>query len=150
MFKYQHVCCGSLHNFIVTCPEGSMQEGGVNADSANVSKNRHDMIVLGFDLMEITSQKVKRPHFQSSIESGAEREVPARAQKLTMQVGLSSGPAAGIVLGRCRRFYCIYGLSLLLISQPHNAASSVVRIMATQTLSLMNHNDEAASWQAIL
>ena len=89
-----------------------MQEGGVNADSANISKNRHDMIVLGFDLMEITSQKVNRPLFQG-IESGAQREVPARAQKLAMKVGLSSGPAAGIVLGRCRRFYCIYGPSLL-------------------------------------
>jgi hypothetical protein len=140
MFKYQHVCCGSLHNFIVTCPEGSMQEGGVNADSANVSKNRHDMIVLGFDLMEITSQKVKRPLFQG-IESSAEREVPARAQKLAMKVGLSSGPAAGIVLGRCRRFYCIYGPSLLPISRPQTAASSLLCIMATQSLSLMNHKD---------
>ena len=131
MFKYQHVCCGSLHNFIVTCPEGSMQEGGVNADSAKVSKNRHDMILLGFDLMEITSQKVKRPLFLD-IESGEEREVPARAGKLAMQVGLSCGHAAGIVLGRCRRFYCIYGLSLLPISR---AASSLVRIMATLSLS---------------
>jgi hypothetical protein len=108
-----------------------MQEGGVNADSAKVSKNRHDMILLGFDLMEITSQKVKRPLFLD-IESGEEREVPARAGKLAMQVGLSCGHAAGIVLGRCRRFYCIYGLSLLPISR---AASSLVRIMATLSLS---------------
>jgi len=26
-----------------------------------------------------------------------------------LQVGLSAGEAAGVVLGKCRRFYCVYG-----------------------------------------
>ena len=28
---------------------------------------------------------------------------------LELRVGVSSGPVAGIVLGACRRFYCVYG-----------------------------------------
>ena len=34
---------------------------------------------------------------------------PARANDVFLQVGLSGGEAAGVVLGKCRRFYCIYG-----------------------------------------
>jgi len=31
------------------------------------------------------------------------------AQHTYAQVGLSAGEAAGVVLGKCRRFYCVYG-----------------------------------------
>jgi len=32
-----------------------------------------------------------------------------KAQHTYAQVGLSAGEAAGVVLGKCRRFYCVYG-----------------------------------------
>lgn len=110
MFKYQHVCCGSCHNFIVTCPRASMPDVEDGEAAYPASKYYDDMLSLGFDLMYATEKKARAPSF-FGIETDTERDVPARARNLVMKVGLSSGPAAGVVLGACRRFYCIYGLS---------------------------------------
>jgi hypothetical protein len=79
--------------------------------SEDVDDYPHDMVALGFDLMLTTSQMACKPFFHDV--EGIERETPACAQNLAMQVGLSAGPVAGIVMGSCRRFYCIYGLFLL-------------------------------------
>ena len=67
-----------------------------------------DMIALGFDLMRTMSNMTRSPSFHDTV--GLERETPARARNSAMKVGLSIGPVAGIVLGSCRRFYCIYGM----------------------------------------
>ena len=67
-----------------------------------------DMIALGFDLMQTMSNMARNSSFHDL--EGIERETPVHARNLEMKVGLSIGPVAGIVLGSCRRFYCIYGL----------------------------------------
>ena len=77
----------------------------------NVGDYHLDMIALGFDLMRTMSNMARNPSFYDT--EGIERETPASAQSLAMKVGLSAGPVAGIVMGSCRRFYCIYGLFLL-------------------------------------
>ena len=74
----------------------------------NVGDYHLDMISLGFDLMRTMSNMARKPSFYDT--EGIERETPARARNSVMKVGLSIGPVAGIVLGSCRRFYCIYGL----------------------------------------
>ena len=76
--------------------------------SEDVHSYPHDMIALGFDLMLIMGQMSREPFFHDV--EGKERETPVRAQNLAMKVGISVGPVAGIVMGSCRRFYCIYGL----------------------------------------
>ena len=74
----------------------------------NVGDYHLDMIALGFDLMRTMSNMARNPSFYDT--EGIERETPVRARNSVMKVGLSIGPVAGIVLGSCRRFYCIYGL----------------------------------------
>jgi class 3 adenylate cyclase len=108
MFKYQYVSCGTCHNFIVTCPRGSMEDRPLHARmSEDVDDYHLDMIELGFDLMRVMSNMAQKPSFHDT--GGMERETPVRARNSAMKVGLSIGPVAGIVLGSCRRFYCIYG-----------------------------------------
>ncbi len=108
MFKYQHVSCGTCHNFIVTCPRASMEDRPLHAImSEDVDDYHVDMIALGFDLMRTMSNMTCKPSFYDT--EGIERETPVRARNSAMKVGLSIGPVAGIVLGSCRRFYCIYG-----------------------------------------
>jgi hypothetical protein len=74
----------------------------------NVGDYHLDMIALGFDLMRTMNNMTRDPSFYDT--EGIERETPASARNSVMKVGLSIGPVAGIVLGSCRRFYCIYGL----------------------------------------
>jgi hypothetical protein len=111
MFKYQYVSCGTCHNFIVTCPRASMEDRPLwRRMSEDVEDDDYhlDMIALGFDLMRTMSNMTRKPSFHDT--EGIERETPVRARNSVMKVGLSIGPVAGIVLGSCRRFYCIYGL----------------------------------------
>ena len=108
MFKYQYVSCGTCHNFIVTCPRASMEDRPLwERMSEDVDGYNVDMIELGFDLMRTMSNMTRKPSFYDT--EGIERETPVRARNSTMKVGLSIGPVAGIVLGSCRRFYCVYG-----------------------------------------
>jgi class 3 adenylate cyclase len=108
MFKYQYVSCGTCHNFIVTCPRASMEDRPLwEKMSEDVDGYHIDMIELGFDLMRTMSNMTRKPSFYDT--EGIERETPVRARNSTMKVGLSIGPVAGIVLGSCRRFYCVYG-----------------------------------------
>ena len=122
MYKYQHVSCGSCHNFIVTCPRVSTptedeepehqdgnrllwntkeETGSEGEGSTEYPHNQYysDMIVLGFNLMRVTRGVVSRTKDQSSVGS----------RDIFMKVGISSGCASGVVLGACRRFYCVYG-----------------------------------------
>ena len=117
LFKYQAVACGGCHNFIVTCPRVATLH-----QQASQKEYYSDMVGLGFELMRIVKRFTKRTDehadesshgdvasTSSQITPGA-CEAPARAMKITgLQVGISSGPAAGIVLGSCRRFWCVYG-----------------------------------------
>jgi class 3 adenylate cyclase len=110
MFKYQYVSCGTCHNFIVTCPRASMEDRPLwRRMSEDVDDDDYHlaMIALGFDLMRTMSNMTRKPSFHDT--EGIERETPDSAQNSAMKVGLSIGPVAGIVLGSCRRFYCIYG-----------------------------------------
>jgi class 3 adenylate cyclase len=108
MFKYQYVSCGTCHNFIVTCPRGSMEDRPLDARmSGDVDDYNLDMISLGFDLMRVMNNMARKPSFHDT--EGKERETPIRSRNSAMKVGLNIGPVAGIVLGTCRRFYCIYG-----------------------------------------
>lgn len=71
----------------------------------NVGDYHLDMIALGFDLMRTMSNMACNPSFYDA--EGIERETPAGARNSVIKIGLSIGPVAGIVLGSCRRFYCI-------------------------------------------
>ena len=108
MFKYQHVSSGPSHWFIVTCPCVSNPYGASSSEPQvyAYSKNFLDLIALGFDLMKITERVLALGGFANQDRI---REVPERAQDTKIKVGISNGPAAGVVLGRCRRFYCVYG-----------------------------------------
>ena len=110
MFKYQHASSGSIHWFIVACPCVSNPYSANSKETYAHGKNYLDLIALGFDLMEITARVLAMGGVMGG-EKGTEqiREVAERAQDMKMQVGISSGPAAGVVMGRCRRFYCVYG-----------------------------------------
>ena len=125
MFKYQHVCCGSCHNFIVTCPRASMPEDAVGDDDRTYPASKYycDMLSLGADLMHATEKKALAHTFCCESTDIA-RDVPAPARNLSMKVGLSSGPAAGVVLGACRRFYCIYGLIFSCLPNFHTDAAA--------------------------
>jgi class 3 adenylate cyclase len=110
MFKYQHVSSGACHYFIVACPCVSNPYKDAGSESYSeypYAKNYLDMIALGFDLIGITSKVLS----SSSVDEFDKlREVPKRTyDEMQIKVGISSGPAAGVVLGRCRRFYCVYG-----------------------------------------
>ena len=116
LFKYQAVACGGCHNFIVTCPHVATLH-----EQASQKEYYSDMIGLGFELIHIVKRFTNRTNEHadeschgdvaspSTVAQGAPK-APARAMKITgLQVGISSGPAAGIVLGSCRRFWCVYG-----------------------------------------
>ena len=106
MFKYQHVSSGECHYFIITCPCVSNPYQDAGADSYAYAKTYLDMIALGFDLMKITDRVLSLKAFA---QADKQREVPESARDVHVKIGISSGPAAGVVLGRCRRFYCVYG-----------------------------------------
>ena len=55
------------------------------------------MTALGFDLMHITRSHAQR---QVTRTSGS-----SKARDVLMKVGIGSGCAAAVVLGKCRRFY---------------------------------------------
>ena len=107
MFKYQHVSSGACHYFIVTCPCVSNPYQDAGADSYAHSKNYLDMIALGFDIMKIT-EKISSLNNKFG-QDYRQSEMPARTWDVHVKIGICSGPAAGVVLGRCRRFYCVYG-----------------------------------------
>ena len=110
MFKYQHVSSGEHHYFIVTCPYASDPRAGAGAgaDAYAHAKIYPDMVALGFDLMTIAAGVVAGGGGGGG-GADAQGEDGARAPAPQIKVGVSSGPAAGVVLGRCRRFYCVYG-----------------------------------------
>ena len=107
MFKYQHVSSGECHYFIITCPCVSNPYQDAGADSYAHSKNYLDMIALGFDIMKIT-EKISSLNNKFG-QDYRQSEMPARTWDVHVKIGICSGPAAGVVLGRCRRFYCVYG-----------------------------------------
>jgi class 3 adenylate cyclase len=124
LFKYQAVACGSCHNFIVTCPRVASPH-----DQAPHQDYHSDMIGLGFELMRIVQRFRRRITDEHADQSGhgealspsdeatelheaaeGAHVASARARNIKgLKVGISSGPAAGIVLGSCRRFWCVYG-----------------------------------------
>ena len=106
MFKYQHVSSGECHYFIVTCPCVSNPYQDAGADSYAHSENYLDMIALGFDLMKITENFSSLDSFG---QGHRQSEMSGSARDVFVKIGICSGPAAGVVLGRCRRFYCVYG-----------------------------------------
>jgi len=91
MHKYQHVSCGDKHYYIVGCPRIACPYDLAEQlleYPANYSVN---MIQLGRQLTRTTS-KFAAPN-----------------RPLQMKVGINCGPVASVVLGKCRRFYCVYG-----------------------------------------
>ena len=124
MYKYQHISCGSDHYYIVACPRVLSPFGPSNQQPTSeghrdrASKPAYPpefsaaMVQLGLDLIEVTRQ----------FESGG----------LVLSVGIHSGPVACVILGKCRRFYCLYGSTVnqaarmcqsALVPTPDNAGS---------------------------
>jgi len=88
MFKYQHVCSNVTHNYIVTCPRVSTPYE--TPEDYPYAQYYTSMIALGFELMRIT-ENVTRTQLVN-LASG-------QPQDICMKVGISSGPAACVVLG---------------------------------------------------
>ena len=91
MHKYQHVSCGNAHYYIVGCPRIACP---FDVDEQFCEYPRHysvNMIHLGRQLSRIVS-KFAAPN-----------------RPLHMKIGINCGPVASVVLGKCRRYYCVYG-----------------------------------------
>jgi hypothetical protein len=106
MFKYQQISCGDKHRYIVGCPrvafpfDTDMQS--VEYPTAHCSA----MVRLGARLIELTAQ-TRNELFWKATWKVANRQ--SHSYPLSLRVGISAGSVAGIVLGVCRRFYCVYG-----------------------------------------
>ena len=91
MHKYQHVSCGNAHYYIVGCPRIACP---FDVEEQSSEYPRHysvNMIQLGRQLSRIVS-KFAAPN-----------------RPLHMKIGINCGPVASVVLGKCRRYYCVYG-----------------------------------------
>jgi hypothetical protein len=90
MFKYQHVSTGKNIYYVVSCPRAACPFDMDQQAAEYPGQHCYEMIKLGWNLMEYT-------------------EVFSRSHEMKMKVGINCGPLAGIVLGKYRRFYCLYG-----------------------------------------
>ena len=91
MHKQQHISCGSRHSYIVACPR---VQRPYTADNLPETHFYEQMAVLAFELL------------------GRVRSFEQRRGKIggfQARVGMSAGVVAALILGVCRRFYCIYG-----------------------------------------
>jgi hypothetical protein len=90
MFKYQHVSTGKKIDYVVSCPRAACPFDMDQQAAEYPAQNCYEMIKLGWNLLEYT-------------------EVFSRSHEMKMKVGINCGPLAGIVLGKYRRFYCLFG-----------------------------------------
>jgi hypothetical protein len=90
MFKYQHVSTGKKVDYVVACPRAACPFDVDQQAAEYPAQYCYDMIKLGWNLIEYT-------------------EVFSRSHEMKMKVGINCGPLAGIVLGKYRRFYCLFG-----------------------------------------
>jgi hypothetical protein len=90
MFKYQHVSTGKKIDYVVSCPRAACPFDVDQQAAEYPAQYCYEMIKLGWNLIEYT-------------------EVFSRSHEMTMKVGINCGPLAGIVLGKYRRFYCLFG-----------------------------------------
>jgi len=92
MFKYQYVAQGSQHVYIVTCPRVAEPFNTELQHAQYPPEWCEKLIKVGFELVNVCTI-FKKP-------DGTE---------LSMKIGINSGPVAGGVIGKCRRFYCLFG-----------------------------------------
>jgi hypothetical protein len=90
MFKYQHVSTGKKIDYVVSCPRAACPFDMDQQAAEYPAQYCYEMIKLGWNLIEYT-------------------EVFSRSHAMKMKVGINCGPLAGIVLGKYRRFYCLFG-----------------------------------------
>ncbi|KAJ1493671.1 nucleotide cyclase [Baffinella frigidus] len=87
MYKYQHV----NDTYLVSCPRGALPD--IDEEHEPYPEEYTiQMALLAFRIKEIVSTFYTHA-----------------GERLSVQVGLNCGPAAGAVVGESRRFYCIYG-----------------------------------------
>jgi hypothetical protein len=90
MFKYQHVSTGKKIDYVVSCPRAACPFDMDQQAAEYPAQYCYEMIKLGWNLIEHT-------------------ELFSRSHEMKMKVGINCGPLAGIVLGKYRRFYCLFG-----------------------------------------
>jgi hypothetical protein len=90
MFKYQHVSTGKKIDYVVSCPRAACPFDLDQQAAEYPAQYCYEMIKLGWNLIEHT-------------------ELFSRSHEMKMKVGINCGPLAGIVLGKYRRFYCLFG-----------------------------------------
>jgi hypothetical protein len=103
MFKYQHVSCGDTLYYIVACPRVACPFDKDEQEAPYPSAYCHELLELGWDLKQATARFDQR-HLKDLRSEDGEGGV-----RLEMKVGINAGPVACVVLGTCRRFYCVYG-----------------------------------------
>ena len=150
MFKYQHVAQGVHHFYVVCCPrvacpfDKDVQEAPYPDEQYVL-----EMIRLAARLSDITKNFQLNEHTWLTVRGnadGAGLGLPSYRRRecldqhvhrmfqgdgLTLHVGIANGPVGCVLLGRCRRFYCIYGNPVNLAARlSQNAVENCVAISA--------------------
>jgi hypothetical protein len=99
MFKYQHISTGKKLYYVVSCPRAACPFDIDQQAAEYPGQTCYEMIKLGWNLMEYT-----QVFSQKCCEVNNDRSLVMK-----MKVGMNCGPLAGIVLGKYRRFYCLFG-----------------------------------------
>jgi class 3 adenylate cyclase len=130
MFKYQHVCTGSEIFYIVGCPRMACPyDDSVQALRYPHKETLVSMIRLAADINKTVNSFGRAGQGSAGIQRNGDKAIATAAHwrrqpvahhtspvsssseilPISVHMGLCSGPVAGIVLGKCRRFYCVYG-----------------------------------------
>jgi len=98
------------HTLTVTCPRVSKPyDLEVQNQDYPSAIYYNEMLRLGFELQRVVANLTAGTMQPGLSESIAQQSLPPLAKHMYLQVGISSGEVASVVLGKCRRFYCIYG-----------------------------------------
>ena len=125
MFKYQHV--GEW--YIVACPRAA-NPFDASPDARN-QRYAVEMLALAEELKRIT--------LTNQLWSAA---------RFWLKVGVASGPAAGVVIGLHRRFYCLYGDTVNMASRMCKLAGERVHCDAAFAAELRRAGPAAAACES--
>ena len=150
MFKYQHVSCADTLYYIIACPRVACPFDNVQQQMAYPAAYCHELLELGWNLKQATDRFDQR-HFRDFPDTpqrhlGDGRSEGTVRKKLEMKVGINAGPVACVVLGTCRRFYCVYGNTVNTAARMCSYAAPGAVCLSPDFVKLVSHDlrDEAS------